>query len=661
MKNKTKYIDNNFLINPYYYFKVLKYKSIVILLVSILFMIAGLFLAQNIIKPQYKATAKLIRYDKKISMPRDVPYKFQNFNYDTALQTIRTRKNLKEVIQRLNLDTTIEKLYSAFEIKRGRNSDIIEIRYTNHDVNFAVKGANILSGIFLKNFHQVQNAATKEIYKYYEDQRVLIQKDINTALQKKDTFIKKHQVLSIQIQKDYKYKQLNEIELSLVSTKVIQKEFLTKVTEINNSLKKIPKEIQLKYSVRSANRKSLENKKKELRKLKQRYTLFNPKVKKIIDEITIMEKALSNKKNKKSIPDETTYGNNPIVTALKIEASKSKIGIVSSKTKIKQLNLQKELIKENIKTLNILEKRFNIIQNELTQHSNLMNKIVNRLSEVKMALESSLEDFKFLEKATAPKYAQPNYKKAIVIMFGFLGFSISIALIILIEFFNHKIKETFDLEKRFGIDVLGTLLDDKEDLNLMNKYTSSFFDNFVDNCKDSQGPNIVLFGSDKPETGKTHIIEKLIHFLSHQNKKILYIQTIPESKEEVQKAILNDALYNHKDINFSLCNKINTNTHKAYLLINEKNEYVLADIKSIESFFNTLKQSKYDYIFIETSNSMSNPYLFASLAHFCSFVCLVCKYQYSNRKNLQELIRVLQKKQIENIKGVLNVIHKKYI
>ena len=661
MKTKTNSVDSDFLINPLYYLKVLKYKAVLIILITVISLIAGVSLAQNTIKPTYKATAKLIRYDKKISMPRDIPYKFQNFNYDTALQTIRTRKNLIEVIAALKLKTSIEKLYSAFEIKRARNSDIIEIRYINKDIQKAVQGANVLSEIFLKNFYEVQNAATKEIYAYYEEQKILIQKDIDISLLKKESFIKKYKVLSLDIQKDNKYKQLNEIQLDLISTKVLQKEFFIKVQEINKNLKEIPQEIQLKYSIRSANKKGLDNKKKELRRLKQRYTLHNPKVKKIVDEITAMETEIFMRKHKKSIPDETTYGNNPIVTALKIEESKSRVGIVSSQTKIRQLEKQQKLIQKEIITLNNLEKRFRIYEKELTNNYSLMNTITQRLNEVKMALESSLEDFKFLERATQPKYAQKSYKKAIVILFGFLGFSLSIAAVLLLEFFNHSIKESFDLEKRFGINVLGTLLDQKEKACLINKYTNEFLDNFISSCSNFKNTKIILFGSDISQTGKSTIIEKLLHFLSHQNTNTLYIQTVPKKEEEIEKSILNDALFNNKDIDFSSFNQINKYTHKAYLLIDEKNEYDLVSTKSCEKFFNSLKNSSYDYIFIETSNCTTNPYLFASLAQFSSFICLVCKYRFSNRKYLQELITILQNKNIKNIKGVLNVIHKKYI
>ena len=654
-------IDNGFLINPYYYLKVLRYKSLLILVITLFSLIAGIFLSKNLIKPTYKATVKLIRYDKKISMPRDVPYKFQNFNYDTALQTIRTRKNLSEVIQVLNLDSTVEKLYSAFEIKRGRNSDIIEIRYSNKDIKKAVKGANVLSEIFLKNFYEVQNAATKEIYHYYAKEKNKIQKNIDLSLQKKEKFIKKHKVLSIRIQKEYKYKQLNEIDLSLIESKIAQKEFASKVQEIKRSLKNIPLQVQLKYTVRSANIKNLENKKKELRKLKQRYTLLNPKVKKITDEILIMEKELFNKNNTKTIPDETTFGNNPVVTALKIEEAKSQIGIISSHTRMKNLVKQQSFIQEEIKDLNHLEKEFKIIESNLSQDTDLMYKVTNRLNELKMALESSLEDFKFLEYATPPKYAQPTYRKAIILMFGFLGLSLSIASILLLEFFNNKIKESFDLEKRFKIEVLGTLLDEKETSDLNIKYSMHFFDNFINTCGKFDAPKTVIFGSDVSHTGKTFVIEKLLQLLSRQNKKVLFIQSISKNEEETKNALLNDALFYEKNINYSLFNKINDKVDKAYLLINQKNRYDLADVKSLQHFFKSLNQSEYDYIFLEVSNSQSNPFLFSSLANFASFVCLICKYRVSNRRDLKELITTMRKKGIKNIKGVLNVIHKKYI
>lgn len=204
-------------------------------------------------------------------------------------------------------------------------------------------------------------------------------------------------------------------------------------------------------------------------------------------------------------------------------------------------------------------------------------------------------------------------------------------------------------------------MDDSDDKNLTNKYQTSFFDNFINYCKNFKENKIILVGSDTTNTGKTTIIEKLMYFLNQQNKKVLYIHTINQIQEETKDALINDNLFLNKNMDYTKFNTINENVHKAYLLINDSNQYDLADLKSMENFFTSLYKSEYDYIFIETSDTLINPYFFTSLAGFCSFVCLVCKYKHSHRKNLQELVSVMQKKDISNIKGVLNVIHKKYI
>ena len=66
-------------------------------------------------------------------------------------------------------------------------------------------------------------------------------------------------------------------------------EYKTKIKEINIKLKTLPKEVQLEYSVRSADLKAISNKEKELAKLKQKYTKHNPKIKTLKNEIRKMK------------------------------------------------------------------------------------------------------------------------------------------------------------------------------------------------------------------------------------------------------------------------------------------------------------------------------------------------------------------------------------
>ena len=650
MKTNNKKSNDLLKINFYYYLKIILKKSPYIVLVSILFTVFSVFLVQNLIVPKYKAVAKIIRYDKKISMPKDVPYKFQNFNYNTALQTVRTRKNLKEIIEKLQLDITVEQLYSQFEVKRGRNSDIIEIFYTNSDIDLAVKGANLLSTVFLKNFYEVQNAATKEIYNYYNLQHIEIKEVIEKLQIQKEIFNKRNNILSLKTQKDYKYEQLHELSLSLTGAKILLNEYLTKVDQIKTKLNLIPKEVQLNYSVRSADLKNIENKEKELTQLKQKYTTLNPKVIKLQSEISFMRKALTEIKNKKIIPDEITYGNNPLYTALKIELSQSNIGISTASNRIKEIKHQQEQLEKEIIKLNGLEKEFSLISNKLEQKQTLLNTIISRLNEVKIALDSSQEDFKFLEKATKPRYPESNYKKMIVVLFCFLGVLISISVIILKIFFDLRIKSIYDIEDRFNIKLLGKFskTDDKE---IQKRDNIDFVNSFLNETKDKK---IILFSSDVEKTGKTVIIDKLTYHLSHHNKKVLYIQTVQKTTADTKNATID--YINSKSLIDSLShtNKINENIDKLYILDDDSKEYLLTDEKIVKVLFEGLTQSKYDYVLFEIPSFQNNPYFFINMSIYSDLNCLVFRGNYSNRKIIIDLLIQKDKFNIKNIKGVIN-------
>lgn len=659
MKNKTR-VDNIFLINPFYYLKLLKSSVFAIAFMTILTTSLGAYLAVTFIHPKYKAAAKIIRYDKKISMPRDVPYKFQNFNYDTALQTIRTRKNLTEVIKTLKLDTSVEKIYSAFGVKRSRKSDIIEILYTHKDVDIAVKGANLLSEIFLKNFYEIQNAATKEIYGYYQKQKDDVAKEIDALVLEKEAFLKKHNILSISVQKDYKYEQLNQIDLDLIATKVLKKEFETKVKEINTRLNTMPKEVKLRYSIKSANMKNIQDKVKELRNLRQKYTIHNPKVKRVQSEIKNMRKALENGKKQKAVPDETTYGNNPLYVSLIIEESKSNLEINSSNDKIKELKEQKEEVKSKIELLNRLEKEFQVVQNKIDQKNNLLQMVVERLNEVKIALDSSQEDFKFLEKAKPPRYPEASYKKAIVILFFFFGFGLSLAIVVLRGFFDMRIKEPFDVNKRFEIDLIGSFLKNGKKAHI-KRAIIEFENEFLELTKETEKPVVSIFGSDYSQTGKSYVINLLTHLLSSQNRKSLYIESVQEITPEIEDSLINDSIFKNQKIDLSKANKINDNIYKLYFLLDENNEYDLPDFKSLQGLFDSFSKSDFEHVLIEMPKAANNPYLFADIASFCDFVCLVLKAEHSHRKEVQTIMDQLRKQSVSHVKGVLNAIDKKYI
>ena len=655
MKNKAFKTDDLFIVNPLYFLKELLYKAPSILIAAIIGILVATYFANKFTTVSYKSVAKIIRYDKKISMPKDVPYKFQNFNYDTALQTIRTRENLNEAIKALNLDTTVEKIYSSYEIKRRKRSDIIEILFTNGNKELSVKGANVLAEIFLKNFYKVQNAATKEVLVYYGKQKESLIKEIEVLLSTKEKFNKENKILSIKVQKDYKYEQLNEVALNLIDTKVLKNEYETKIKQINIKLKQIPKEVQLEYSVRSADLKAIANKEKELDAMNQKYTKHNPKIKTLKKEIAKMKSQYANKKNKKSIPDEITYGNNPLFTALIIELSQSKIGVISSTNRIKELFEQQNNIENEIKELNILEKKYSVIAKKIDEKNSLLDLVTKRQNELKIALESSQEDFKFLERAKPPKYPESNFKKAMILGTGFLSALVFTGFFILKLFFDFRIKGAFDIERRFNIKLIGEFFNTKDN-NIIKENTMDFITSFMKTMKNKK---IVLLGSDVASTGKTHISEVLTYFCSTTKQKVLYIETVSEITPEIEGSIINCS--DIENLKFDNVNVVNEYVHKLYIQDSEINDYYLANTNISEKLFENLKTNDYDLVLFEVLAFGVNTYFFKNFAPLADLVLLVFKCNSSSRKTIDPVVEEINSLGISHVKGVLNVIDNKSI
>ncbi len=650
MKNQSKIKENIFLIEPARYINVLRKNLWIALSSIVIFAFIGIAVAKTKESKSWTAIAKVIRYDKKISTPSDIPYQFQNFNYETALETIRTRENLIELIHDLNLTTTPEALFSKFEIKRGRNSDIIEVIFTDSNKQLAAKGANQLSHIFIKNFFIIQNAAIEKISNYYEQNKQVKIKNLEQAKKDISSFLAKHKLISLEHELQMKYDQLNIIQLQKLQNKTQIQALKTTILETAISLKKLPDEVKLRYAVRSAKKKSLEQKRKEVQILRKKYTSSHPKIKTILGEIAQIKNSI--KKEKKVVPDEVTYGANPLKSDMKVELSKAKISYASAKNTDKSLEIQIEELKDGIAKLSSLKKRFDQLSMNKSEAQSQLKLVSNRLYDLKMTIGSSKEDFKFFEKAQIPKYPKASYKKIIVTMFTFLGFIVSIIFIVIKEFLNDSIKTKFDLAQRFGISEVTQLEGDKV---LSDKIKRSF--SYLANSLITSKPldtKIISVGSDIPKAANPNVISLLLEQLNQQDKKTLHIDIT---------SITNNDDGKHMSIEKILINinHINDNIDKAYWYIKEDYSIYTPNIEQIDLLIQELRKSKYDYIVIQLPSYSEAEHFVPTLFDLSDNFILTTQFGVSSRKVIHQFMKQIKEQNISKIKGVINETHKYFI
>lgn len=656
MKKQTSRIKENImLIEPMRFIAALRKNAWLIVVGITLFAGIGVFVTKIKESKSWSATAKIIRYDKKVSMTNEIPYQFQNFNYETALETIRTRANLVELIERLGLKTTPEALFSKFEIKRGRNSDVIEIIFTANDKKLAADGANTLSRIFIDNFYTIQNAAIERIYRYYEKSKQSKLEELETTKKNIADFLRKHKLVSFENELEIHYAQLNRIQLQRLQNQTQKDALKTAIDEINASLTGMEDKVKLSYTVRSANNKDLEEAYRQLNRLKAIYTDEHPSIKILKSEITQLEKRA--KDFKSDIPYEVSYGDNPIKSQMVIELGKNKVAYVTAENTDGVLKEQIETLKKEIDHLSTLKRSFDQLLMQKQEAEQELVLVSNRLYDLKITIGSSNEDFKFFEEAKIPELPKPSFKKVIIILFTLMGLIVAVVFILIREFLNNTVKTKFDLQKRFGIENVVQLPANKKGPNEIGYIFSYMASDIISSATDE--PCIIAVGSDQPKSLDHRPAAMLLEQLAHQHKKILHIKMITKNDENSSALVFSMSTPpNSQNFHFK---RENEYIDKACWLLEENYTLFIPDLENVSLVYKNLKTLGYSYLVIEAPAYTQAKHLIPELLLHSDAFVLVVRFGISSRKIIYDLMKRAEHKGIEKIKGVIIDTHKYFI
>ena len=607
----------------------------------------------------WKSTCRLFKSEAKETNKKDeLSTLRKTFPVDVIKEMIRTKENMRAVIENLKLQMSLQGLYGATSISVSEdNENMININANSVSGRLAADIANELAKVFLKSYEEMRNRAVKKRYDYFLHQKMQVIQSIKDLEEEKKAYLKKHDVSAIALEGAKDFKLMENLETKVVITENKIHALKIQIKEYEEQIKKLPKEIKLSYDVTTLDDTEYIMKKNELANLRNRYTDHNPKVKKLISEIKQFEKKMAEEKEKERPASKTTYGKNWHIMRMEEKIFAANTEMKGMEAALARYKLERPKIKAKLAELDRTAAEYKEIKRKADLEYELLKKIDLGVTEMRLALSSNVSDLRVFEKAEPPVYPTVDKRKKIVI-FGFIiGLVLSGMLAVFLELIDLTIKSKFDLESVLNINPLGTLPKINE-VRLKKFYSSiqAIFSRIFKNDIDSHRKNILIaFGDVEGGTGKTFFIKKCIDVFGPMDKKILYISSCNELASGLIKYKVNDFIYNGQKMDVELAEE---NNDHLYFLLDNYSYIVPVKATQVEEFISNFDE--YDFIFWELFDFKKNEPLFATICSVAHSTVIMTKFKKTKKIAALKCIKHLKEHNVRNIGGIVNSVEKSY-
>jgi capsular polysaccharide biosynthesis protein len=573
-------------------------------------------------------------------------------------EMVRSKSNMRAVTKNLKLPMTVESLYGATEVTvEEKNQNMINVTAITDSPRKSADIANELARVFLDNYEKMRNRAVQKRYDYFAHQKIVVLDRLQKLDDEKDAYLAKHNVNEKDLELAKHLKDLSELEDKIIKAESQQNALEIELQEYKEKLTKLDREVKLSYEITTVDDTALKLKKNELASMRERFTDMNPKVKKLIAEVETMEKKLKAEKNKDRPPGKIIYGVNQQVVHLEDQIFRAETEIKSLQFALEKYTIQKPKLEKKIDELEKTSDDYGEIKRKIALSQELLKKIDIGVTEMGLALSSSVSDLRIFEEAEPPVYPAVDKRRKKLIFGLVIAVLLGIISAIIFEVVDLTVKSKFDIEHVMHIDPLGSLPRINE-VKLKKFYSAVqiVFSKIFKADIDSHKKNVLIaFGDVGGETGKTFFIRKCIDVFGPMDKKILYISSCSELASGLVKYKINDYIYNEQEIDVELAEE---NNDHLYFLLDNYSYIVPMKPTQIEKFLSSFKD--YDFIFWELFDFRKNEPLFVTICSVAQSTVLMAKFKKTKKLAMLKCVKHLKEHQVENIGGVVNSVERRY-
>ncbi|MBN2747795.1 MAG: hypothetical protein JXR34_13795 [Bacteroidales bacterium] len=432
------------------------------------------------------------------------------------------------------------KAISKVKVTRINNSDLLKIEYSNNDPGITKQTLVILTRVFIKKYKALQRGQSSDVVKYFMEQVALATERLKDAEDRLLEFNQNNNIINYYEQSKYIAAQKEELGVKIQNIRMDLVAAEAAVQELESKLNK--KEL---IKLNSQNIVKLRN---ELSSLSAEETLLSTTNKSGNNDKKLA--ALNNRKANLKKDLEAEIQNLSLISAskeglpiqkilsswlsnvVKLEETKSQLSILNERKMEFEQTYQKfaplgATMKRIEREIDVAERAYLELLHSLT---------LAKLKQQNIELSSSVE---IVDEPYFPITAQASKRKVLIIAAGLIGGLFTLALIIILEYFDSTIRTPERAMRFTGFPLAGVF----PRLNAIPKKVNAEYlrrrmlemiaRSILYGLSERKKPQIIAIVSTQRTEGKTMMAKELaVHFTNHDSKVLVISQLtdIPDSE-----------------------------------------------------------------------------------------------------------------------------------
>lgn len=410
-------------------------------------------LAFTLVKRQWEAGVALIMHthQDQFSISAGQPFKPQQYNLKTLLDTLKLPSSLEQIMQRSQISTLPRTLAAAIDVTLGKDSNIFHIEVVWNDPRIAATLANLAAEVFVDRSRGIRHKDAEDTFNYYDAQLREARERKRLISAELLEFQRLTKVADFDTETKVRLADLSRLE-SEYRTKVAETEAMHLVKEqLSGKIGQQPEMIVTSTVYRSPLKQRLAEYQWQMQEARSRYTDENPKVIKLANRISVLQQMIA-ESNDEAVP-ENTYSPNTLKTDLQLRLQEMEDKIRVSEAQVDALDTTLRGMKDKLEFLSGKEKEFKLISARLTAAETLEAGLATRTEEARLAMQRNEAAFEIIERATPPSEPMRSPKKLIVIAGVVLGLGAGVFIALLLEFFDPYLRTRRDLMDLAGVEL----------------------------------------------------------------------------------------------------------------------------------------------------------------------------------------------------------------